>query len=45
MAFEVALYDASKTLVIDPVLTYWTLLGGAGEDEGYSISVDTAGNA
>jgi uncharacterized protein (TIGR03437 family) len=43
--FEVAKYDAAKTLVIDPVLVYSTYLGGTGNDNGAGIAVDTAGNA
>ena len=45
VTFEVASYDASKSLVIDPVLAYSTYLGGSGSDEGLGIAVDTFGNA
>jgi len=45
IAFEVGGYDKSKALVIDPVLTYSTFLGGTGYDYGRSIAVDSAGNA
>ncbi len=56
VGFEVAAYDRTRTLVIDPVLTYSTYLGGSG-NEGCSaitglttpgcpaIAVDSAGNA
>ena len=37
-------YDRTKTLVIDPVLTYSTFLGGSGGDTGYAIATDAAGN-
>ena len=37
VGFEVARYDASKPLVIDPVLSYATYLGGSGEDNGDSL--------
>jgi len=43
--FEIPAYDKSKPLIIDPVLAYSTYLGGRGEDTGYAISVDSAGNA
>ena len=37
-------YDASRTLVIDPVLSYATYLGGGGNDVGHAIALDGAGN-
>jgi hypothetical protein len=43
--FEIARYDASQPLVIDPVLSYSTYLGGRDFDEGLGIAVDSAGNA
>ncbi len=44
--FEVPGYDKSRPLVIDPVLTYSTYLGGSGNlDEGVGIAVDSSGNA
>ncbi|MGB8682473.1 MAG: SBBP repeat-containing protein [Candidatus Binatus sp.] len=42
--FELASYDRTKPIVIDPVLLYSTYLGG-GFDEGYGIAVDSSGNA
>src|SRR5439155_240110 len=45
VAFQVASYDASQSLVIDPVLSWATYLGGSGDDVGYGIVVDPAGNA
>ena len=44
VGFELAKYDASKPLYIDPLI-YSTYLGGSGNDEGYGIAVDSAGNA
>ena len=56
VGFEIGAYDRSRTLIIDPVLTYSTYLGGSG-NEGCSaisgavksgcpaIAVDSAGNA
>jgi hypothetical protein len=43
--FEIARYDASQPLIIDPVLSYSTYLGGDNFDEGLGIAVDSAGNA
>ncbi len=40
VGFEVATYDASKPLIIDPVLAYATYLGGSGADQGESIAAD-----
>ncbi len=38
-------YDHSKPLVIDPVLSYSTYLGGSDMDYAYGIAVDASGNA
>jgi hypothetical protein len=43
--FEVAEYDRSRPLIIDPVLSYSTLLGGSDIGHGDGIAVDAAGNA
>jgi hypothetical protein len=51
VGFEVAKYDTSKPLVIDPVLKYATYLGGSGDDWGSvfnflrAVAVDPRGNA
>lgn len=42
--FEVGTYDKSQTLVIDPVLTYSSYLGGSDSDEAAAVAVDPAGN-
>ncbi|WP_420266361.1 SBBP repeat-containing protein, partial [Candidatus Magnetominusculus dajiuhuensis] len=49
VSFNVAGYDKTKALVIDPSLAYSTYLGGSSTgglgETGYGIQVDTAGNA
>jgi hypothetical protein len=45
VSFRVASYDANRPLVIDPVLSYSTYLGGSGQDEAARIAVDAAGHA
>jgi hypothetical protein len=45
VSFEVAAYDTSRPLVIDPMLVYSTYLGGSGGDFGDGIAVDDRGNA
>jgi hypothetical protein len=44
VGFELAKYDASRPLYIDPLI-YSTYLGGSSNDYGYGIAVDSAGNA
>ena len=50
--FEIGDYDKNQPLIIDPVLSYSTFLGGAffagaqnGTDAGQAIAIDTSGNA
>ncbi len=44
--FVVGAYDSSKPLIIDPVLSYSTYLGGSTQDRGgFGIAVDISGNA
>ncbi len=45
VGFELAEYDASRPLVIDPVLVYSTFIGGMNVDSGNDIAIDAAGNA
>ncbi|MGA2325015.1 MAG: SBBP repeat-containing protein [Bryobacteraceae bacterium] len=45
VGFRVKDYDPSRPLVIDPTVTYGTLLGGTGGELGLSIAVDSSGNA
>jgi hypothetical protein len=44
IAFQVAHYDASEPLVIDPVLIYSTYLGGGGFDDLTGMAVDSSGS-
>ncbi|HUL51452.1 MAG TPA: SBBP repeat-containing protein [Candidatus Nitrosotalea sp.] len=41
---EVGPYEAGKPLIVDPVLVYSGLLGGTGDDVGWSVAVGTDGN-
>ena len=45
VAFQVASYDTSKPLIIDPVLSWATYLGRSGDDGGGGIAIDVSGNA
>jgi hypothetical protein len=45
VGFQLEAYDASRPIVIDPVLSYSTYLGGSGYDNGIGIAVDSAGSA
>jgi hypothetical protein len=44
VGFAVAGYDATVPLVIDPVITYSTYLGGSGDDNPIWSDIDRAGN-
>jgi hypothetical protein len=44
IGFQIAAYDANKPLVIDPVLSYSTYIGGSNFDEPRAIGVDSFGN-
>jgi hypothetical protein len=45
VGFEVGPHDSRLPLVIDPVLSYSTYLGGTNSDQGIGIAVDSTGNA
>ena len=45
VGFKIGVYDRTKGLVIDPVLSYSTYLGSWFGDIGNGIAVDAAGNA
>jgi hypothetical protein len=44
VGFGLGAYDHHQELVIDPVLSYSTYLGGSGGDVGYGIAVDASNN-
>jgi hypothetical protein len=44
-AFDIGPYDTTKELVIDPVVTFASYLGGARRDGANRVAVDTSGNA
>jgi len=45
VGFALGYYDHAKPLVIDPVLSYSTYLGGSSGDLGTAIAVDSSGDA
>ncbi|MFZ0732891.1 MAG: choice-of-anchor D domain-containing protein [Candidatus Sulfotelmatobacter sp.] len=45
VTFQVDSYDTTEPLVIDPVLSYSTYLGGTSNDYATSIAVDSSGSA
>jgi Calx-beta domain-containing protein/beta-propeller repeat-containing protein/carboxypeptidase family protein len=45
IGFKVQSFDHRKPLIIDPVLSYSTLLGSGGNEYAYGIAVDPQGNA
>ena len=45
VSFALGKYNRLQKLVIDPVLTYSTYLGGSGGDTAYGVAVDSSGDA
>ena len=45
VGFDVGAYDATRPLVIDPVIVYSSFLGGTGDDVAYDVAVDATGAA
>ncbi|MDH3770604.1 MAG: hypothetical protein OET79_06425, partial [Nitrospirota bacterium] len=43
VGFRVASYDTRHPLIIDPVLTYSTYLGGSNQDVGGNLAIDSSG--
>lgn len=44
ISFLLGTYDTNKSLIIDPILSYSTFLGGSGDDMGFGITTDNKGN-
>jgi hypothetical protein len=44
IGFEVAKYDPTKPLIIDPILVYGTYVGDSGAETGRAIATDSSGN-
>ncbi len=44
IGFEIGKYDRTRALVIDPVLSYSTFLGGSGDETSPKIAVDSGNN-
>lgn len=44
VSFRLGAYDTQHTLVVDPVVTFSTFLGGSGADQAWDFDVDPAGN-
>ena len=40
VAFRIGAYDHSRPLIVDPVLSYSTFIGGSGLDVAYGVAVD-----
>jgi photosystem II stability/assembly factor-like uncharacterized protein len=45
VGFKIGAFDSSKPLIIDPVLSYATLVGAGSDEYAYGIAVDSSGNA
>lgn len=45
IGFALGAYDHSRALVIDPVLSFATFLGGTGVDQANAVAADSSGNA
>ena len=45
VSFKLGSYDHTRPLVIDPVLSYSDYIGSTGDDAGYAVAADAAGNA
>ena len=44
LAFAIGSYDHTRPLIIDPVLSFSSYLGGSSKDGGYGVALDSSGN-
>ena len=44
IGFQIGNYDRTRELVIDPSLSYFTYLGGSGNESNVKVGIDTASN-
>jgi len=44
VGFQLGAYDSSLPLIIDPVLSYSTYIGGTGTDGAFGVAIDSSGN-
>ncbi|NOY61661.1 MAG: hypothetical protein GXP10_00665, partial [Gammaproteobacteria bacterium] len=44
VAFNIGAYDSERALIIDPVLSYSSYLGGSDDESGAVVAADAAGN-
>jgi hypothetical protein len=44
VGFRIGAYDHSRTLIIDPILSYSTYLGGTSDETAYGVATDSSGN-
>ena len=45
VAFDIGAYDHSQPLLIDPVISYASYVGGSGDDAALAVAVDNQGSA
>ncbi len=45
IGIELAPFDSTRALIVDPVLFYSTYLGGSGTDQARAVAADSSGNA
>ncbi len=45
VTFTLGAYDHARELIIDPVISYSTYIGGSGRDRAWTVAVDASGSA